>query len=223
MPKVERLESDANGASPIEMIEIETEGAIEPEQSTARDEISFELAKGKGKAVFRMPTVRDLLALEARGFSMYTADGLEKFCFELAEISFKAWGDRNQMPSPESIRRQDSEAKLRLFVDLLTLDGEKVDAYTKAIDEGSSRGDGLDAFEIRLTDGSIARFDEPSEADIRNKNSKRPTEGMVRFCSRLCTHWNGEPVKTVEMQVKIPKLSVEDFSRVATGLNTFHQ
>ena len=193
------------------------EVTIEPQEHT------LELSRGM-VARFRSPMVGDLIACEKKGVNLTDRNDLMRLCREMAAMTCLQWGAESKMPEPDRIRRADSDAKVTLFLNLLSGVFEDADVSGVAtVRSGQSkRHEGFDAYEIELPNGDRVVFDEPTEADMQKKEKSRTyTEGMLKLAASLCSEWNGEAVHWTKALQRLSQLSLEGFFRVANTLNTF--
>jgi hypothetical protein len=213
--RIQPIETEAMGDSPY------SEAPTAPSVS----EISFWLAKGRGQARFAAPTAATLAEVERRtGRLDAIASPAEKADFfrELARACCLSWADAPKMPDPENIRVQDDESLLILFATELNPPIPEPSAYCELLEGGSSRSPEFDAFEITLELGAVARFDEPTQKDSKQRQkAQTSTDGTLQFAAALCTHWNGQPVTWSEVLTKLRSISLADLYRISVGLGSF--
>ncbi len=187
--------------------------------------LEFDLARNRGKAIFREPTAADLskaeLAIGKLGGAMGDAQRMD-FFRQLARTCCLSWGGESEMPAAEKIRASDDESAIVLFANQLGGGNQEVDEFCNLLEGESSRNDGFDAYLVILRDGSQLKFDEPTQLDNqRRQKAKTTTDGTVQFATALCQAWNGESIKWSESMARLQALSLEDFFRVSLALTSF--
>src|SRR6476646_469643 len=113
-------------------------------------DISFQLAKNKGLAVFRFPVVMDLIAaeIETNGVNpngTFTPD----YYRALAKRCCLKWGDKSDMPDEDKIRLSDDNnmvIALSQYVGSCNIESQDVESYSTVLD---SDGD-FDIYEIKV-------------------------------------------------------------------------
>ena len=219
MAKIQRLD-------PSEFPEIQA-ATEEPIPQAETKTIEFELARGRGMAVFRAPIAADLarteLSIGRLGGEMSEAQKIN-FCRSLAKLCCIQWGDAPEMPAPEKIRAQDDERGILLFGQQLLGDGADPSEFCQLLEGESSRNDGFDAFAVTLSDGTVLVFNEPTQLDSqRREKARTSTDGTIQFATALLQTWGGKEQKWSEAQIRFSQMELVDFFRVGIGLQFFRE
>jgi hypothetical protein len=222
MVKVQRLD-DAVG--PTEVEQPVTPPAIAPSSPAPQNPLSFELARGRGVAVFRMPTAVEVIQTERKiGRLDALENALQKTDFfrHLARVCCESWGDRDAMPPAEKIRSQDDEQAVILMGKLFGEDDAKVEDYCELVEGGHATDPDFDAYLITLRDGTTLKCNEPSQKDNQQRQ-KAPTsiDGTLRFAAALCSEWNERPIVWSQTIDRLKALPLPDLFRVASALSSF--
>lgn len=201
---------------------------IQPEAPAAEPVVpaylEMDLARGKGKAKFKNPTAIEIISAEQKAGRLFGPNSdPAKFLRQLARICCVAWGDATEMPVADRVRFVDDEESAKLFIPFLSQIGEMNAAdFCQLVEGGSSRNDGFDAYDVTLEDGTVIRFNEPSQSDSQ-KREKAGTwaDGTVQFATALFISWGGETLGWSDAMGKFRSLSWGDLNRVAIGLSSF--
>jgi hypothetical protein len=186
--------------------------------------LEMDLARGKGKARFKVPTAIELISAEQKAGRLFAPNSdPAKFLRQLARICCIGWSEASEMPVADRVRVVDDEESAKLLIPFLMQIGEVNAAdFCELVNGGSSRNDGFDAYDITLEDGTVIRFNEPSQSDSQ-KREKAGTwaDGVVQFATALFISWDGKELPWSDVMGKFRALSWADLNRVAIGLSSF--
>jgi hypothetical protein len=205
----------------VQEIPVNINGLTVDSQPLEQKVLTFDLARSRGTARFRIPTVRDMRNTEQVLGKLASNNFSPDFCRQLARSCCESWGNLSTIPAAEEIRRIDDDSLVLLFINYLNTE-DSLESYGQALEGESSRADGFDAYEVTLSDGTKLVFDEPTQKDNQQKEkAKTTTDGMVRFASALCRRWNSEPITWTLALQRFEGMVLSDFFRVANTLNNF--
>lgn len=221
MVKITQVDPAAQVADePVAQVETSPAAPV----ADAPKNITIELSRGGGTAVFRLPNTIDMMQAETQVGALRSEDFPIDFYRELAKSCCEQWGNQSEMPPPDRIRLTDDDRVVLAFVQHFSEAGAKsadIDQYSGLV-TGGSKKTGWDAIEIELTDGSTILLDEPTQEDARKRDKSRYSiEGFVIMASSLCQAWNGEPLSLAEYRIKMNRFSVEDYLRVTRAITFF--
>jgi len=219
MVKVQRLDDAAIEVEQPSIAEIVE--SLPPPQSP----LSFDLVRGRGIAVFRMPTATEVIQTERKIGRLDALDGAAQktdFFRHLGRLCCQSWGDYDAMPAAEKIRSQDDEQVLLLIAGLFGEEAGKVEEYCELVEGGHSVDKDFDAYVITLRDGTKIRCNEPSQKDNQQRQ-KAPTsiDGTLRFAAALCTEWGGQETAWSATLDLLKALPLPDLFRISSALSSF--
>lgn len=200
MPKVERIDENSHVPPSTATVEIGTP----PEPET----ISFSLAAG-GEAVFNLPTVRNLKAVERENLSP------TDICRRLGEITLVSWGDASVMPPDDEIDAEDDITLIETFSDLLRTVND-VDTSEQKYEVQPDK-----SHLVVLSDGRELVLRRLTRVDMRQAEAStaKGTESNCRIAVSACKSWWRSDRKP--MPADFDNLGLEDWSRISQALLGF--